>query len=73
MVKEYGTETLELMQTLLELQKDSAPIEMSIGYCRGNIVQQGILLKKAPPLVLTVLSRKGYVLDLIGSGILVYK
>lgn len=73
MDERYGTEHLELLQVLLEMQEDCAPIEMSIGCTVDNIVRKGIVLKDAPAVVISTLVRKGYTCSLSKNGMWVYK
>lgn len=67
-------EQREILQLLAEIQTKSAPIELSIGWVNKNrTVQQGIVIKSAPPLVSTKLIEAGYCLDIMQEGVRVYK
>lgn len=63
----------KILQLLAEIQSASAPIELSIGWVKDGIVQEGILIKSAPPVVTQKLVEAGYNLDIMAQGVLVYK
>lgn len=74
MAKEYGNETLALMDLLISEQENCAPIVVSIGYCtKGGMVQKGIVMKEAPPVVIDKLIQNGYSCSLEENGLLIYK
>jgi hypothetical protein len=64
----------EVLSLLLDIQRKSAPIELSIGWVNvSGTVQQGIVIKSAPPLVVQKLVEAGYCLDIMQQGVRVYK
>ena len=73
-MKKYKDSDKELLLLLMEMQKKTSPIELSIGYVTdSNQVRQGIVLHKAAPMVIETLIEKGYLCDLVGQGMMVYK
>lgn len=62
-----------LLELLADIQRNSAPIELSIGWINYDTVQQGIVIKSAPPLVTQKLVEAGYELDIMPQGVRVYK
>lgn len=74
----YEKEKYAIMQDLLkllgEIQRNTAPIELSIGRTVNGIVHScDVLIKKAPPLVTQKLIEAGYSLDITQNGVYVYK
>lgn len=63
----------ELLDLLVEIQKDSAPIGLSIGWVKDGIVKEGIVIKEAPPVVVRKLTEAGYCMEIIPEGVIVYK
>lgn len=64
----------QLLELLADIQRNSAPIELSIGWVNSsNTVQQGIVIKNAPPIVTQKLVEAGYQLDITQRGVRVYK
>lgn len=64
----------KILELLADIQRNSAPIELSIGWTNGNnTVQQGIVIKNAPPVVTQKLIEHGYCLDITAAGVRVYK
>lgn len=67
----------ELLASLAEMQSisGSAPIEISIGWTDKNnmVVDNEVLIKKAPPVVAKKLVDLGYSLDIMAAGVRVYK
>ena len=64
----------KILELLADIQKNSAPIELSIGWVDSrNIVRQGIVIKSAPPIVTQKLIEHGYCLDITVAGARVYK
>lgn len=73
-MKKYKDSDRELLLLLMEMQEQTSPIELSIGYVTdSNQVRQGIVLHKAAPMVIETLIKKGYMCDLVGQGMMVYK
>lgn len=71
MVEDIG-EQIELLELLAETQRFCGPIELSIGWVdKRNIVQQGIVLKKAPPVVMDRLAKRGYQFSVTKYGVMV--
>lgn len=71
--EEYAIQQ-ELLQLLGEIQRNTAPIAMSIGYTdENNMCRNGIIITKAAPLVVNKLVEHGYNLDIIKQGVRVYK
>lgn len=59
---------------LADVQRKSASIERSIGWVNKNgTVQQEIIIKSAPPIVVRKLIEEGYCLEVMLEGIRVYK
>lgn len=72
--KEQYAVQQELLSLLGELQRNTAPIEISIGYTnKNNIVCSGVVIKSAPPVVATKLVEQGYYLDIMKDGVHVSK
>lgn len=76
----YDKEKYAVMQELLtslgEMQSinGTAPIEISIGWTNnGTVVDNEIIIKKAPPVVTETLVALGYSLDIMAAGVRVYK
>lgn len=64
----------KILELLADIQRTSAPIELSIGWVNSNnTVQQGIVIKNAPPVVTQKLVEAGYQLDITQQGVRVYK
>lgn len=64
----------KILELLADIQRTSAPIELSIGWVSSdNVVQQGVLIKKAPPVAAQKLAEAGYQLDITQQGVRVYK
>lgn len=64
----------KILELLADIQRNSAPIEVSIGWVnKNNTVQQGIVLKAAPPIAVQKLVEAGYQLDVMAAGVRVYK
>ncbi|SEW31813.1 hypothetical protein [[Clostridium] fimetarium] len=73
-MKIYDTDTQELLKILLDLQESTAPIKLSIGYVKDGIVNKGLVLIDAPPVVTTTLIEAGYSLDITeGIGVHINK
>ena len=65
---------VQLLGLLADIQRKSAPIELSIGWVSSsNTVQQGIIIKSAPPVVTEKLIEAGYSLDIMSQGVRVFK
>lgn len=64
---------VEILGLLAEIQKDSAPIELSIGWEKDGKVKEGILIKEAPPVVARKLMEAGYCMEITPEGVDVYK
>lgn len=64
----------KILCMLVGIQTKSAPIELSIGWVNNNnTVQQGIVIKSAPPVVMRKLIEEGYSLEVTPKGVRVYK
>ncbi len=63
----------KILELLVEIQRTSAPIELSIGWAGDGTVRQGVLIKSAPPVVTQKLVEAGYSLDITTQGVLVYR
>lgn len=67
----------ELLASLGEMQSinGTAPIEISIGWVNSNntVVDNEVIIKKAPPVVVEKLVNQGYSLDIMAAGVRVYK
>lgn len=63
----------KILELLLEIQKDAAPIELSIGWTKDEIVRKGIVIKSAAPVVAQKLMEAGYSLEIMPEGVRVYK
>ena len=63
----------KILQLLAETQRTSAPIELSIGWVKDGTVQEGIVIKSAPPVVTRKLVEAGYHLGIMAQGVLIYK
>lgn len=63
----------QILELLADIQRNSAPIELSIGWVKNGTVQQGIVIKSAPPIVTQKLVEAGYQLDIMQQGVRVYK
>ena len=67
----------ELLAELAKIQsiEGSAPIELSIGWVNQNntVMDNEVIIKKAPPVVAQKLVEQGYSLDIIAAGVRVYK
>lgn len=68
----YGTQ-MQILELLANVQRHSAPIEVSIGRVQDGVVRQGILLKSAPPVAVEKLVQAGYQLEITPDGVRVYK
>lgn len=71
-ITEYETQG-ELLGLLADIQRNSAPVELSIGWIKNGTVQQGIVIKSAPSIVTQKLIEAGYQLDIMPHGVRVYK
>ena len=65
---EYETQG-QILELLADIQRNSAPVELSIGWSHNGAVQQGIVIKSAPPLVAQKLVEAGYCLDIMPQGV----
>ncbi len=64
----------KILGLMAEIQTKSGPIELSIGWVdKNNTVQQGIVIKSAPPVVARKLVEAGYSLDIMPAGVRVCK
>lgn len=64
----------KILELLADIQRTSAPIELSIGWVSSNnVVQKGIVIRNAPPVVTQKLIEQGYSLDITAAGVRVYK
>lgn len=61
----------KILELLADIQRNSAPIELSIGWSANGVVQQGIVIKSASPLVAQKLMEAGYCLDITSQGVMV--
>lgn len=63
-----------ILELLADIQRTSAPIEVSIGWVgeRGT-VQQGIVIKSAPAMAVQKLVEAGYDLEIMQQGVRVFK
>lgn len=65
---------IKILELLADVQRTSAPIELSIGWTdAGRTVQQGIILKTAPHVAIQKLVEAGYCLEIMQQGVRVYK
>lgn len=65
---------VKLLQMLIDIQENCAPITLTIGSLSENTVEHdGVVIKEAPPVVIKELVKDGYMLDLSTDGILVEK
>lgn len=72
--KEQYSIQQELLNLLGEIQRNTAPIVISIGYVnRNNTVCSGLMIKEAPPAVTKKLTDAGYSMDITADGVRVYK
>ncbi|MCM1120084.1 MAG: hypothetical protein NC543_12090 [bacterium] len=73
-MEKYKDSDRDLLILLLKMQEQTSPIKISIGYITdSNHVCQGIVLHEAPPKVIATLIEEGYVCELTGRGMKVYK
>lgn len=73
-MREYNIFDKELLVLLMEFQRETSPIRLSIGYTSTDgMVRQGVVIHVAPPLVVSMLIDKGYMCDLQADGMHVYK
>lgn len=64
----------KILGLLADIQRKSGPIELSIGWVnKNNTVQQGIVIRSAPPVVTRKLVEEGYSLEVTPTGVRVYK
>ena len=64
----------QLLNLLTEMQKNTAPIVVSIGYVSNNIVQHdAIVIKEAAPVITQELIQRGYHLSVDSNGVTVDK
>lgn len=64
----------KLLEQLSNIQRNSAPIELSIGWVDNeNIVRPGIMIKSAPPVVTQKLIAAGYNMEITNQGVKVFK
>ena len=65
----------ELVNLILEWSMETGPVEIATGFVtKNNLVNHGIVLKSAPPAIITSLIGHGYTCDLVnGVGLYVYK
>lgn len=68
----YGTQ-MQILELLVNVQRHSAPIEVSIGRVQDGVVHQGILVKSAPPIAVEKLVQAGYQMEITQDGVRVYK
>lgn len=68
----YGTQ-MQILELLANVQRHSAPIEVSIGRVQDGVVRQGILLKSAPPIAVEKLVQAGYQLEITLKGVRVFR
>ncbi len=63
-----------ILELLADIQRTSAPIEVSIGWVgAGGTVQQGIVIKSAPAMAVQKLVEAGYNLEIMQQGVRVFK
>lgn len=63
----------ELLSLILEWSTKTGPVEIATGFVmKNNLVTHGIVLKSAPPAIITSLVGHGYTCDLI-SGVGLYR
>lgn len=71
--KDYEVQ-MDVLKILAEIQKESVPIHLSIGWTdTDRRIHQGIVLKSAPPAVAKELMDQGYSLDITPQGVKIYK
>lgn len=68
----YGTQ-MQILELLANVQRHSAPIEVSIGRVQDGVVRQGILIKSAPPIAVEKLVQAGYQLEITPKGVRVFR
>lgn len=68
----YGTQ-MQILELLANVQRHSAPIEVSIGRAHNGVVHQGILLKSAPPIAVEKLVQAGYQLEITPESVRVFR
>lgn len=67
-------EQISILDLLADIQRTSAPIEVSIGWVGASgTVQQGIVIKSAPAVAVQKLVEAGYSLEIMQQGVKVYK
>lgn len=67
-------EMKEALALLVDIQESAAPIEVSIGRIKDNMVQGDcLIIKQAPPVVANKLIQEGYHLDILKEGVSVMK
>lgn len=60
----------KLLMLLEEIQHESAPITIQIGSARtGNVENDCIVIKSAPPIVIENLAGNGYVMSITSEGV----
>lgn len=65
-----NTDYKETIVKILELSDDTAPIVLSFGFVgRNGLPEQGIVIKKAPPIVTRKMIEDGYNLNICEDGI----
>lgn len=63
-----------LLNTLVDLQKTTSPVVVSIGHVfDGTVSHEHIVLKEAAPFVTQELIQRGYHLDITSNGVIVDK
>lgn len=68
----YGMQ-MQILELLANIQRHSAPIEVSIGRIQDGVVRQGILIKSAPPIAVEKLVQAGYQLEIASEGVRVFR
>lgn len=63
----------ETLDTIYSAAESAAPVTVQIGRFINNVCHAGIVLKEAPPSVLTVLVHAGYLCDVTKEGVVVWK
>lgn len=63
----------QILEMLADIQRNTSSIEISIGWVKDGIVQQGIIIKSAPSLAVQKLVEAGYCMEIMPQGVRVYK
>lgn len=66
-MEDYG-ERVKLLELLADIQRNCGPIELGIGYVEDGTVHQGILLKRAPAVVVSRIVEAGYWVEVMPQG-----